>query len=107
MPRTVCIACLILHCALCIVHCALSSVRRGLDNRAGPADHRVQVGAGGHHRVHRVLLLDLEVDQDRALVAAGVGDGRQHLGALGDRLERMPKASASFAKFGFTRGVAA
>src|SRR5215475_1569816 len=40
------------------------SVAAGLDDRAGAADHVVEVGTGGDHRVDRVLLLDAEVDDD-------------------------------------------
>src|SRR5262245_4822185 len=34
--------------------------------RRRAADHRVQVRAGRHHRVDRVFLLDLEINDDRA-----------------------------------------
>ena len=58
------------------------SVRAGFDDRVRPANHRVQVGAGGHHRVDRVLLLDPEIDHHRPGVSARVVDRRQHLAAL-------------------------
>src|SRR5580698_6911285 len=37
-------------------------ILRGLDNLAGPPDHLVQRRSRRHHGIHRVLLLDAEVD---------------------------------------------
>src|ERR1700687_3480819 len=37
-------------------------VGRSFDNGTGPRDHIVQRSAGRDHRIHRVLLLDFEVE---------------------------------------------
>src|SRR5271157_6211662 len=42
-----------------------------LDQPAGPANHFVQVGTGGYHRVNAVFLLDAEVDHHRAIRLLG------------------------------------
>src|SRR5207244_12046385 len=34
--------------------------------RLGPSNHRVEIGARGHHRVDTVFLLDAEVDEHRS-----------------------------------------
>ena len=39
---------------------------RCFDDRIRPPNHVVQVGAGRHHRVHGVFLLDAEVEQHGA-----------------------------------------
>src|ERR1700721_234804 len=41
----------------------------------GAADHLVEGGTGGNHRVDAVFLLDLEVDEERFARGAGAGDG--------------------------------
>src|ERR1700722_15071078 len=64
--------------------CGSSVVGRRLHNGAGAADHVVQVGPGGDHRVNAVLLLDAEVDDDRVLAGARLGDGVRDLLSLGD-----------------------
>ena len=45
--------------AQCLYFVNLSSFH----NRRRPTNHLVQIGAGGNHRIHRVFLLHLEVDQ--------------------------------------------
>jgi len=47
----------------------------------GAADHVVERGTGGHHGIDAVLLLDLELDQRRALGGAGSLHGGGHLAA--------------------------
>ena len=45
------------------------SIRRGrFHNRTRPPDHFMQPRARGHHRVDRIFLLDLKINQHRALV---------------------------------------
>src|SRR3954452_20089851 len=51
---------------ICMFMGGLLHVRGGFGDRVGPADHRVQIRAGRHHRVHRVFLLDAEIDDDGA-----------------------------------------
>src|ERR1700687_5423367 len=62
---------------------------RGLDQRVMPvcwaANHLVERGAGADHRVHGVLFFDMEVDQERAVGAARLGHGGQHLRRAGHR----------------------
>src|SRR5919198_804534 len=58
------------------------SVLGCLHNWTGAANHVVQIGAGRHHRVHRIFLLHLKIDQHRTSMLAGFADGRDHLGAL-------------------------
>src|ERR1700688_4201302 len=45
-----------------------SRVRGRFDNRARAANHLVQASARSDHRVDRIFVLHLEVDQDRALM---------------------------------------
>src|ERR1700683_4188676 len=45
-----------------------SSVRRRLDDRVRTANHFVQGRARRDHRVHRIFLLHLEIDQYRTFV---------------------------------------
>ena len=49
-------------------------VLRGFEERIffGPADHLVEGGAGGDHRVDAVFLLDLEVDEEGLAAGAGL-----------------------------------
>ena len=69
----------------------------------------VEVGAGRHHRVDRVLLLDAEVDEHRARGGAAPSStaGTTSLRVGRRACARRPKASASFTKSGLTSGVAA
>src|SRR5688572_33418462 len=50
--------------------------------RLGTADHRIEIGAGGNHRVDAVFLLDPEINQHRALGAPGALHHIEHLRAL-------------------------
>src|SRR6185437_15856405 len=59
-------------------------VRGGFNDGTGPPDHIVQRSTGRNHRVHRVFLLYLEVDQHGAVVLARRPHRRQHLRALGN-----------------------
>ena len=56
--------------------------------RARPANHRVQIGARRHHRVHRVFLLDLEIDDHRLAILARRLDRRNDVRALRHRRRR-------------------
>src|SRR5580700_12332294 len=51
-----------------VFNIGLSRVRAGFDQRIRPANHFMQRCACRHHRVHRVLALHLEIDQDGAVV---------------------------------------
>src|ERR1700727_63978 len=46
-------------------------IRGGFHDRAGAADHVVQRRSGCDHRVDRVFLLDVEIDQHGAVVFLG------------------------------------
>src|SRR3954471_24213485 len=65
-----------------------SLVRGGLDDWRRPADHLVEIGAGRDHRVDRVFLFDLEIDQRRPLLAARRFNGGFDVAARGDRRRR-------------------
>src|SRR6266704_1228427 len=58
-------------------------VSRSFDDRTGPPDHVVQGSARCHHRIHRILLLDFEVEQHRPAMIARQPHGGQNLRTLG------------------------
>src|SRR6266481_2292732 len=72
-------------CTTNVFSICFSRVRRGLDDGTGPADHFMQRGPGGHHRVDRILLLYLEVNQNGSLVLARHFYRRYYLSALRHR----------------------
>jgi len=53
----------------------------GQDTGRRAADHVVEGGTGGHHRIDAVLLLDLELDERRALGSAGTLHGGGYIAA--------------------------
>src|SRR6267378_5492434 len=59
-------------------------VIRRLDNRAGPPNHIVQRRAGRDHRIDRIFLFDLEIDQHRPIMLARRFDSRHDLRTLRD-----------------------
>src|SRR5271165_7194889 len=54
----------------------------GFDDRAGPPDHFMQRRARRHHRIDRIFLLDLEIDQHRAVMLPRRAYGWDHVAAL-------------------------
>src|SRR6266550_1046197 len=52
--------------------------------RLGAPDHRVEIGAGGDHRVHAVFLLDAEINHRRALGLARALDDLLEAGTVVD-----------------------
>ena len=85
---------------------ALSAFRR-LHDRIRPSNHVVQIGAGRHHRIDRVFLLDPEVQKDRAAILPRGFHRRDDGGSVRIVSARIPNAPASLAKSGFKSGVAA
>src|SRR6266853_4118687 len=69
-------------CTTNVFSISFSSVRRRLDDRTWPANHFVQRRARRDHRIDRIFLLHLEVDQDRSLVLERHFNCGYHLGAL-------------------------
>src|SRR6188474_1551696 len=59
-------------------------IRGGFDQHGllRPANHRVEVVASRYHRVHAVLLLDAEIDQDCSLRVASAFYDIRNFGAL-------------------------
>src|ERR1035437_5078166 len=53
-----------------VFNMGFSRVRRGLNDGIGPADHFVQGGARGHHRIDGIFPLHLEINKHGALVVA-------------------------------------
>ena len=56
-----------------------SLIARPFHQRRGTANHGVQIRARRHHGIDRVFLLDAEIDERRAGLAAGHANGRQNL----------------------------
>src|SRR5687768_12225882 len=56
--------------SVCVM--TLDGVRGGFHQhgRLRAANHRIEVGAGGHHRIHAVFLLDAKIDQHGAFRVA-------------------------------------
>src|SRR6266851_3904651 len=69
-------------CTTNVFSISFSSVSRRLDDRTWPANHFVQRRARRDHRIDRIFLLHLEVDQDWPHVIVRHFDRRHDLGAL-------------------------
>src|SRR3954464_4220076 len=86
-----------------------SLVRRGLDDWRRPPDHLVEIGAGRDHRVDRIFLLDLKIDQRGALLAARCFPRALNVASLADRRRRNPERVGELGEVGAgdrRRGVA-
>src|SRR4029079_5398935 len=69
---------------ICIFMGPSLHVRAGLDNRVRPANHRMQVGAGRHHRIDGIFLFHSEVDDHRTGVIARLLDRGVDFASFGD-----------------------